>query len=350
MTEDKQTIDNMKSEILFRQKLATQHVSGEELVPGYIGKHDHDALMHERVASTAATMKRLQDQGISFSPFIEVGAERGQRALVLTNDFNAQGFALDLSFAQLKTLDYWMKFFKKPNGPVRVVCDVYKLPFQANSLEFSFCYQFLHHFPTPKPVIREIYRVMAGGYFFFDEEPYKRYTLGLYRRKVGNTPGKLKQYLRYLESFVAHQYETEEEYGIIENDDIPLDHWLDAMEMFPHKQIFLQSANLLHSEMGKASPLRIRLHRMMGGGISALLKKESDIPRAAFGADDLYGLLGCPECLLEAGEGERDRAPLVKHPDYFACDKCKNKYPVVENVIFLLPKAEMKELYPQHVK
>ena len=81
-----------------------------------------------------------------------------------------------------------------------------------------------------------------------------------------------------------------------------------------------------------------------------MLKKESEIPRAAYGADDLYGLLGCPQCVLEAGEGERDRAPLVKHDDYFKCDKCHTQYPVVENVIFLLPKYEMKELYPEFVK
>jgi SAM-dependent methyltransferase len=348
MSEDKQTIDNMKSEIRFREKLAAQHVSGEELVPGYIGKEDHDVLMQERVHSTTAAMKRLQEQGVSLSPFIEVGAERGQRALVLTNDFNAEGFALDLSFAQLKTLDYWMEFFKKPNGPIRVCCDVYRLPFQADSLNFSFCYQFLHHFPTPIPVMEEIYRVMAGGYFFFDEEPYKRYSLSLYRRKVGNKPGKLRQYLRYLESFIAHQYETEEEYGIIENDDIPLDHWLEAADVFDNKKVFLQSANLLHSEMGRSSGLKIRLHRMMGGGISALLKKESGVPRAAYGADDLYGLLGCPVCVIEGAQaGDRDRAPLVKHPEHLTCDKCNTKYPIVENVIFLLPKDEMKELYPK---
>lgn len=340
----------MKSEILFREKLAAQHVSGEVMVPGYIEKVDHDALMHERVRTTGTAMKNLQDQGVSLSPFIEAGAERGQRALVLANDFNAEGFALDLSFAQLKTLDYWMEFFNKPRGPVRVVCDVYKLPFQANSIDFSFCYQFLHHFPSPKPVIEEIYRVMAGGYFFFDEEPYKRFTLGLYRRKVGNTPGKIKQYLRYMESFIAHQYETEEEYGIIENDDIPLDHWLEAVDIFPHRKIFLQSANLLHSEIAKVSNMKIRLHRMMGGGISALLKKESEIPRAAFGADDLYGLLGCPECELDNKEGERDRAPLVKLQDYFTCDKCHWKYPMVENVIFLLPKEEMNALYPEFAR
>jgi SAM-dependent methyltransferase/uncharacterized protein YbaR (Trm112 family) len=346
-----QSIDNMKSEILFREKLATQHVEGDHLVEGYINKEDHDILMQERVATTAETMKRLKEQeGVTLSPFIEVGAERGQRSLVLSNDFGAEGFAIDLSFAQLKTLDYWMKFFNKPNGPIRICCDIHQLPFQANSLNFAFCYQFLHHFPSPAPIIKEINRVMASGHFFFDEEPYKRYSLKLYRRKVSNTPGTIKKYLRYLESFIADQYETEEEYGIIENDDIPLNDWLQAVDLFDEKRIFLQSASLFHSEIGKASSFKIRLHKMLGGGVSALVKKvtsESPTSQAPLGTSGLYNLLGCPICKINYLENGKDRAPLVFHEDYFKCDHCKAEYPVIEKVIFLLPQEKMKELYPK---
>jgi SAM-dependent methyltransferase len=352
LTNDQQSIDHLKSEIRFREQLAEQHVSGKELVKGYINKKDHDVLMRERVDTTAKTMKRLQTEGAELGPFIEVGAERGQRSLVLCNDFNAEGFAVDISFAQLKTLDYWREFFDKPKPPVRVCCDVYHLPFQANSLNFAFCYQFLHHFPSPAPVMKELHRVLATGHFFFDEEPFKRYSLKLYRRKVGNKPGKLRQYLRYLESFIADQYETEEEYGIIENDDIPLDLWLQAVDIFDKKRVFLQSASLLFSEIGKESGFKVRLHKMLGGGISALVKKESAIPRAAYGAADLYDLLGCPECEIDPGpEGSgRDRAPLDKQKDFLKCDSCRVEYPIVDDVLFLLPKQEMKELYPQFTR
>jgi hypothetical protein len=37
-----------------------------------------------------------------------------------------------------------------------------------------FCYEFLHHFPSLAPIITEIYCVLSDGYFFFDEEPFKR--------------------------------------------------------------------------------------------------------------------------------------------------------------------------------
>ncbi|MCP5048495.1 MAG: methyltransferase domain-containing protein [bacterium] len=347
---DKQTIDHMKGEIRFREKLVDQHVKGEELVDGYIKKDDHDEVMRERVDTTRKAMKQLQAEGVGLSPFIEVGAERGHRSMVMVNDFGTEGFAVDLSFAQLKTLDYWMKFFDMPKAPVRVCCDVYHLPFQSGSLGFSFCYQFLHHFPGPGPVLKEIHRVLSGGYFFFDEEPYKRYSLKLYRRKVGNTPGTIKKYLRYLESFIAEQYETEEEYGIIENDDIPLSEWLESVEIFDGKRIFLQSASLFRSEMGKVSRFKVRLHKMLGGGISGLVKKEPSIPGASYGSEGLYDLLGCPVCVIEDSDTGRDRGPLVKHSDHLKCDSCNVEYPIVENVLILLPISEMKELYPKFVR
>jgi len=349
---DKQNIDNLKSEILFREKLARQHVDGEIVLDDYMTKGDHDAVMQERVNTTFATMKELQSSGIRLGPFIELGAERGQRSLVLANDFNVEGFAVDISFAQLKTLDYWMEFFNKPKPPLRVCCNAYHLPFQSRSLNFAFCYQFLHHFPDPAPVIKEIHRVLAPGFFYFDEEPYKRFSLKLYRRKVNNKPGKLKKYLTFLESFIADQYEIEEEHGIIENHDIPLDQWIKFMEVFDEKRISFHSASLFTSEMGKVSSLKIRLHKLLGGVISGLVEKKQAQSKNKPGAavKDLYELLGCPVCKIPGGNGCPDRAPLVRHSGCLRCESCKVEYPIVDNVMVLLPREEIRKLYPQFIK
>ena len=345
----KQNIDNLKSEIMFREKLARQHVTGEVLVEDYMGKENHDAVMRERVTTTFETMKNLQSSGVQLGPFIELGAERGQRSLVLTNDFNVQGFAVDLSFAQLKTMDYWMEFFNKPKPPVRICCNAYHLPFQSNSLSFAFCYQFLHHFPDPAPVIKEIHRVLANGFFYFDEEPYKRFSLKLYRRKVNNKPGKLKKYITFLESFIADQYEIEEAHGIVENDDIPLEEWVKFLEIFDEKRVSFRSASLFTSEMGKVSSLKIRLHKMLGGVISGLVEKKPAQSKNKPGAviKDIYELLACPVCVIPEGNGGPDRAPLVRHGDYLKCESCKAEYPIVDNVMILLPQKEIKELYPE---
>jgi len=344
----RQNIDNLKSEIRFREKLARQHVDGEVVLADYMAKEDHDVVMKERVTTTFTAMKKLQNNGVPLGPFIELGAERGQRSLVLTNDFNAEGFAVDLSFAQLKTLDYWMEFFNKPKPPLRVCCNAYHLPFQSSSLNFAFCYQFLHHFPDPAPVIKEIHRVLAAGFFYFDEEPYKRFSLKLYRRKVNNKPGKLKKYITFLESFIADQYEIEEEHGIIENDDIPLEDWVKFLEIFDEKRVSFRSASLFSSEMGKVSSMKIRLHKILGGVVSGLVKKKQTRDNnKKTAAKDLYDLLGCPVCVLPGQNGGTDRAPLVRRSDCLKCESCGVNYPIVDNVMILLPQNEIKYLYPK---
>ena len=67
------------------------------------------------------------------------------------------------------------KSFQKKNAPERICCDANTLPFAQNSLPFVFCFETLHHFPDPTPVVHEIYRVLCpGGWFYFNEEPFKK--------------------------------------------------------------------------------------------------------------------------------------------------------------------------------
>jgi SAM-dependent methyltransferase len=121
------------------------------------------------MADTAQAMERLRKRGVALSPYLELGAERGQRALVLENDFGARGAAVDLSLDMLRSTAHYGEVFHKPRMPERICCDAHTLPFRTGSLPFVFCYEFLHHFPTPAPVVKEIHRVLApGGWFFFD--------------------------------------------------------------------------------------------------------------------------------------------------------------------------------------
>ncbi len=162
-----QSVKNLRGEIEFRKQLSIQHVTGEMLLPDYYDKDQHDEILFERVDTTLNDIKKLEQQSISLSPFIELGAERCQRALVLTNDFNADGFAVDISYHQLKTAKHFARVFDRPKLPLRVCCDINNLPFRNNSFPFAFGYQFLHHFPSLKPIIQEIYRILSNGVFFF---------------------------------------------------------------------------------------------------------------------------------------------------------------------------------------
>src|SRR5262245_50242746 len=82
-------------------------------------KDEHDRILMERVKATHHRMKDLARLGINLSPFLELGAERGQRSLVLTNDFGAHGIAVDISYHQLKTMEHFSKLFKREKLPLR---------------------------------------------------------------------------------------------------------------------------------------------------------------------------------------------------------------------------------------
>src|SRR5262245_10667897 len=203
----RQTIDNLKGEIAFRAKLAGQHVSGEVLLPDYYKKEDHDRILLERVEATHNKMKELARLGLNLSPFLELGAERGQRSLVLMNDFGANGIAVDISYHQLRTMEHFSQLFNKDKLPLRICCDVNHLPFKSNSFPFIFCYEFLHHFPSLPPIMKEIHRVASDGYFYFDEEPFKRVLkLPLYRQKAkiySERAVRKNKYVSLIESFIS---------------------------------------------------------------------------------------------------------------------------------------------------
>jgi SAM-dependent methyltransferase len=259
----RQTIDNLKGEIAFRAKLAVQHVSGEVLLPDYYQKTEHDRILQDRVEATQRKMKELATVGISMSPFLELGAERGQRSLVLTNDFGATGVAVDISYHQLKSMDYFAKLFNRPRLPLRICCDANYLPFKSNSFPFILCYEFLHHFPSLAPIVTEIHRVAAGGYFYFDEEPFRRaLRLALYRQRskiYAERTLRKHKYLRLIESFISEAPCDEVEHGVIENEKLSLTEWLTALSVFDHRDIDLVSLNGVRSKLGN----RLRLENVL---------------------------------------------------------------------------------------
>ena len=91
---------------------------------------------------------------------------------------------------------------------------------------------------------------------------------------------------------------------------------------------------------------------MLGGGIGALVKKTGAVNNVnnIDETNTLYDLLGCPVCIIAQSGNGPDRAPLLRHADFFKCESCHMEYPIIEDVIILLPRQELKELYPQFVR
>lgn len=181
-----QSLKSKKGEIQFRKKVSEQQVDGKHIFRDELDSKNIEGVLLNRMKETYKHVSLLKRNGITVSPYLELGAERCQRSLVMENDLGASGAAVDISFYSLKSCDHYRSVFKKSKMPLRICCDAYNLPFMAGSIPFAFCYETLHHFPDPTPIVKEIHRVLSpGGHFFFDEEPFARISTSTCTR-VGN--------------------------------------------------------------------------------------------------------------------------------------------------------------------
>lgn len=344
-----QTMENLKGEIEFRAKLAHQHVTGEILIPDYYDLDAHNQILLGRMQTTAVKMKELIGLGVNLSPFLELGAERGQRSLVLTNDFGAEGVSIDISFHQLATIQHFSRFFQKEKQPLKICCDANHLPFRSNSFPFLFCYQFLHHFPSVRPVLKEIHRVLSTGYFYFDEEPFKRLLkLNLYRQEDKIYSEKFlskNKYVNLAESFISEPQCDEVEYGIIENNNISLAEWQAALSIFDEYDVTLSSIYNIESKLGPRLRAGNVLNLLLGGRIAGLCSKKTG--EQSHPQKDIKERLACPDCRVPLQDNNLDHPPLLAVTDGYQCIQCGFIYPSRDGILFVLPKFELQQLYPE---
>ena len=112
-----------------------------------------DALM--RTNLVLQDLKALHKQGVSFKPFLEIGAGHGQRSAALANHYPVKGVATDISMGSLQDTGYVIQAFRYDHKPMLVCCDAHHLPFLQDSFKFVFAYRTLHHFENPVPVLAE---------------------------------------------------------------------------------------------------------------------------------------------------------------------------------------------------
>ena len=345
MVGKEQPDEAQKGEVEFRRKLVEQETVGcASHIDGTLTLDEHDSLMARRMEDTAQDIGRLVSKGIAVSPYIELGAERGQRALAMENDLRATGIATDLSYHMLSSTGRYAKLFGRPKLPMRVCGDAYRLPILSNSLAFAFTYATLHHFPDPTPIVAEIHRVLApGGCFFFADEPYKcelhvdLYSVRQEFRDQTRDKGRLK---RVIERHFARRVTVEEAYSIIENDRIPLKHWRRALGVFPRRDVALTTVRMMRAPLDwRADPIRYTLAYLCGGGISGHCFKAGELPR---NLPPINEIIACPSC-LEAGAESR----LDVRESSSTCAQCHREYAVAEGVVMALPEERMESLYPE---
>jgi ubiquinone/menaquinone biosynthesis C-methylase UbiE len=166
------------------------------------------------------------------TPFLEIGSNVGHTSYLLANQFDAAGFALDISADSLRHGVSLQEAWGMSRAPIRVAGDAAQLPFRDGSLRFVMAFQMLSQFMDIESVFLEVKRVLApGGVFLLSEEPLKRLlTLGLYRCPYHDT---MKPWERRLDHWGllgflvrdvigAHQ---EESFGIRQNHTLDLKRW-----------------------------------------------------------------------------------------------------------------------------
>lgn len=341
---DKQSSLSQKGEVAFRRKLYLQQVEGQSEFSDEYRAGEIEKILKTRMEATLEQIGNLKKQNINISPYLEIGAERGQRSLILENDLDSKGIMADLSFDMLRSADYYAKIFDKKNIPLRVCCDVNNLPFRTGSFPFVFCYDTLHHFPDPTPVTDEVYRTMApGAAFFFGQEPYKKILhLDLYKTDKAYSEKSLKssKIKKIINHFLAERIGNENDFNVIENEKITIKKWSKVFKNFIEKDIELVSLGKIKTNLfGRKNYLKYWLNFLLGGNISGLVKKAGQTAKENQNIEDF---LICPDCLKNKQEEQ-----LQRQGDNWVCSSCGQKFPIFEGVTFLLEKEKFEELYPE---
>ncbi len=342
---ERQPVESQRGEIEFRRKLVQQQVEGRSCLADEFDGQGIEAILRERISQTLDHMSLLKQNGVSLSPYLEIGAERCQRSLAMENDLGASGAAVDISADMLRSCVYYSNVFQKSKIPLRVCCDANTLPFMSDSIPFVFCYETLHHFPDPALIIREVFRILSpGGWFFFHGEPYKRMLhVALYRGRKIYSQASLRRsaLMRIVDYFFAELSCNEQDHGVIENHDIPIHRWRSALDCFTEKRIRLQSPiRRIESEFPRPrSSLKFLLASLLGGELSGLVRKAG-IPE--FRQLPIEHGLICPSCMERGCESQLYQGELA-----LSCEICGGTSPIIDGVRFLFPHERGVELYPE---
>lgn len=337
-----QDIQAKRGEIAFRRVLSEQELGDEIHIPEAFSREEIMSVLADSMEETYRVFNRLVTRPIPISPFLELGAERGDRSFSLCNEFGAQGFAFDLSLDALQFGDRFVEELGFTEAPLRICGDAYNLPFRSNSFPFVFCFATLHHFPDPLPVVREVLRVLQdGGYFYFDREPTRgRLAVRLWMRR-GYKLSCVEALLNRLGilGFISEGGEIEREYGILENT-FPLETWVKLTALFSQTEMQVNRALKIQFDSSQFS-FKQWLGRVLGGVTSALcLARKDELPLSV---DHWVQRLRCPTCSTDKKEFG---LKLLRSDEGLQCVHCGTVYPRCNGVLLLLPKDLRQELYP----
>lgn len=358
---DRQSTKSKVAEAEYRSKIASQHLGQSEFFPNEPKSAEFRQILAKRIKEADRTFKNLAQRKIELSPFLEIGAEYALASTLLVNKYKAFGIAADISPTSLLHAQKFARLFKFKKLPKTICADAYHLPFKSRSFSFVFVWETLHHFPSPKPPLAEIKRVLApNGILLIGAEPIKAYfQLQLWRR-----PTKLRFWEKILKMtlilpFISHIGKTEVEHGILE-EAFPLETWQESLSIFDQveAQITIPYLNLKkviekgqNKKRSFASqkwtklnlPMRLLL-AVTGGGIQAVCAQNQGPPlKRSFASQKRASVthLICVDCKINRNqEIELEN----KSSNTLFCQKCQRQYQSVGRVPILLERGLQEKI------
>ncbi len=340
-----QETKNKMGEIEFRRKLFSEQILGKNEFDGALQYTNIESILLERMAKTESDFNILFKKIKIPNFYLEIGAERCQRDLVLENNFNVSGAAFDISYDMLKSCEYYGNKFAKNKLPMRICGDAYLLPFKSNSIPFVFGYEMLHHFPDPTPIIKEVFRVLEpGGSYYFDEEPFKQFLhFPIYKKRLANSNisgnSIYNRILNLMDSIFLDENFVEQDYDVIENHDISIAKWKSSFSDFYSSDIKLMTKKKLEISINSSFGLKYFIAFLFGGIINGLCKKQGGPLKE--GKNTIIDTIICPNCLQNKEEHN-----LFKKESFYICNICNHEYPIKDNILFLLTPDKRRNYYP----
>jgi SAM-dependent methyltransferase len=293
--------------------------------------------MHrERASKLISDLEGLASQGVALSPFLEIGAGSVQRSLALTHHFGANGVAVDISQGSLRDAPFVLSLLGYKRMPLRICCDAHHLPFSADTFQFVFAYQTLHHFDNPDPVVAECHRVLGdSGCFFFNEEPIdsplRRLLRG--RRMLSHPPTRIQQlaYRAGVEKLFWDDGAIERSLGITEAR-FDVDTWREVLARFsPNTTVQVNRRLRIWSDL-QTSSVGSLLARTLGGNAMGICRKT--------GGERVSGRLHDRLVCVDCG------APIPSWEEgILLCMQCGRQYPFTEGILRMLPIGLENQLY-----
>lgn len=337
-----QSTKSKLGEVHYRSKIVRQQLGTNTSIKNEPTTQEFKNALKSKLKETEKTFRKLQKSGHHLSPYLEIGSEHCLRPALLEQKFKASGFATDISLHSLVAAPLFAKQFKLKKVPRRICADANNLPFKSNSFPFILVYESLHHFPHPKPILEEIYRVTApGGICLVGSDPVKQsLQIKLWRR-----PNKLRAWEKILKillilPFISHIGKTEVEHGILE-ESFPLSVWQESLDVFDKAEVSLKafpfgpSQKLIKTSQKNWLQPNLKTSIVLyflGGGLQAILKKTAHGKAKA--QSQIENLIICPDCL----KSKTQEFPLEKQQKSYTCPNCKSVFPIYKNVPVILEK------------